>query len=99
MKLILASLLASASLTPATLPNPSILTDQTVAQAHAKNVAEHYAAAATPKQQAASEPSRDEEYRRIQEDMQKWFPCRRPLEPTSRDFKMRWHGVPAAPVR
>jgi predicted component of type VI protein secretion system len=99
MKLIIASLLGAACLTAATLPSPSILADQTVAQAHAQNVAEHYAAATPPTQQAASEPSREEEYRRIEEDMQKWFPCRRPLEPTNRDFKMRWHGVPASPVR
>ena len=93
MKLIFASLLACASVTAATLPNPSILIDQTVAQAHAQKVAEHYATATIPTQQAAVEPTREEEYRRIQGDMQKWFPRRCPLEITNRDFKMQWHGV------
>ncbi len=99
MKLTLASLLACASLTAATLPNPSILIDQSVAQAHAQKVAERYAAATIPRQQAAVEPTREEEYRRIQEDMQKWFPRRCPLEIKNRDFKMQWHGVSAPPSR
>ncbi len=95
MKLILACLLAFASLTAATLPSPSILIDQTVAQSHAQQVAEHYASAITPRQQAALEPTREDEYRRIQEDMQKWFPRRCPLQITNRDFKLQWHGVSA----
>lgn len=99
MKLILASLLACASLTAATLPDPSILIDQTVAQAHAEKVAEHYATATISMQQAAVEPTREEQYRRIQEDIQKWLPHRCPLEITNRDFKMQWHGVSAPPPR
>ena len=95
MKLILASLLVSASAIAAAVPNPSILVDQTVAQAHAQSVAERYATATIPRQQAAVEPTRDEEYRRIQEDLQKWFPRRGRLEITNRDFKIQWHGVSA----
>jgi hypothetical protein len=71
MKLILASVLASASVIAAALPNPSILVDQTVAQAHAQNAAEQDATASIPRQREAVEPTRDEAYRRIQEDTAK----------------------------
>jgi len=95
MKLMLASLLASASVMAVALPNPSTLVDQTVAQAQAQSVAEHYATAAIPRPQAAIEPTRDEEYRRIQEDMQKWFPTR----DTKRGFKIQWHETSASRPR
>ncbi len=93
MKLILAALLVSGSAAAAALPNPSTLADQTVAQARSRSVAEHYAVAAIPRQQAAPEPTREEEYRRIQEDMQKWFPRCDRLEFKNRDFRIRWHGA------
>lgn len=64
MKLILASLIASASLLAAAQPNPSTLIDQTIAQTQAQRVAEHYATATIPSRQAAVEPTREEEYRR-----------------------------------
>jgi len=99
MKLILASLLASAAVMAAAPPNPSILIDQTAAQAQAQTVAEHYATAPVPRQQAAVEPTREEEYRRIQEDMQKWFPRRSPLELTNRNFKLQWHDASASQPR
>jgi hypothetical protein len=88
---------ASAAVMAAATPNPSILIHQTVAQAQAQNVAEHYATAPIPTQQAAVEQTRDEEYRRIQEDMQKWFPRR--VELTNRDFKLRWQDASASQPR
>ena len=94
MKLILASLFASAVATAAALPHPATLIDQTVAQTQAQNVAERYAAAGIPRQQAALEPTREEEYRRIQEDMQNWFP-HRSRKTTKRDFKLQWHAASA----
>ena len=99
MKLILASLLTSASVMAATFPSPSILVDQTVAQGHAQNLAEHYATATIPTQQAAVEPTREEEYRRVQEDMQRWFPGRGRLEIPKRELKMQMHRVSAPPLR
>ncbi|MGA7413323.1 MAG: hypothetical protein WBW33_22805 [Bryobacteraceae bacterium] len=99
MKLIIASLLVSAPAMAAALPNPSILVDQTIAQAHAQNVVERYATATVPSQQAAVEPTREEQYRRIQADLQKWFPRRGHLEITRRDFKIQWHGVSASQPR
>ncbi len=95
MKLILAALLVSGSAVAAALPNSSTLVDQTVAQAHSRSVAEHYAEAAIPRQQAAPDPTREEEYRRIQEDMQKWFPRCARLESKNRDFRIRWNGASA----
>jgi len=99
MKLLQTFLLASAPVVAAALPIASTLVDQTVAQAHAQSVAERYASAAVPKQQTAVEPTREEQYRRIQEDLQKWSPRHKPLEVTNRDFKIQWRDTSASRAR
>ena len=99
MKLVLAFLLASASIMAAALPNPAAIADQTVAQARALRVAEHYANAAVPTSQAAVEPTRDEQYQRIQDDLQKWYPGHRSSDAKRTGFTVPWRTAFAAQAR
>lgn len=99
MKLLLASLLASAAAIAAELPNPAILVDQTAAQAQAQSVAARYATADIPEQQAAVEPTREDQYRRIQEDMQKWFPSSGGTARKNRRSEAKFHTVSSSECR
>jgi hypothetical protein len=73
MRYALTFLLAAASMMATDLPSPATLIDQTFAQARSQSLAERYAGAIVPANQTALEPTRELEYRRIEEDLQKWF--------------------------
>jgi hypothetical protein len=88
MKYTLTFLLASASVMAGALPNPSTLVEQALAQGRERVVAERYAKSAVPASQVAVAPTREEDYRRIQDDLEKWFPNSSRLEVSKRGSKM-----------
>jgi hypothetical protein len=90
MKFTLTFLLASASVMAGALPNPSTLVDQTVAQANERGVAERYAKSPVPDSQVGVAPTREEDYQRIQDDLEKWFPHSSRLQVAKRGSKAQW---------